>query len=346
MQLDPNTKKNALYSLFLVIFLVGIWWYRDIKEGDDVHYKVEISGETMGTTYRVKYLYESNVDHKEEIDSLLLALNNSLSTYIPESEISQFNEGSILKYESGFFYPVLKRSYEIYQKTEGAFNPTVGPLVNAWGFGPDGTRMPPKATVDSLLELVNFDSIYFDTISVCKLKKGIELDFSAIAKGYGVDVIAAFLKGKGINNMMVEIGGEVYCYGRNENGKMWKIGINNPGEEVGDKKLQAVVQLDDRALATSGNYQNYYEVDGKKYSHTINPRTGYPVQHHLLSASIFAKDCMTADAYATACMVIGIDGAIDLLSRDQTLDGYLVYSDEAGTIKTFTTDGIKNFISE
>ncbi len=346
MQIDPNTKKNALYSLFLVLVLVGIWWYRGIREKEDATYKVEILGETMGTTYNIKYLQEQNINYKQEIDSLLVSLNKSLSTYLPESEISRFNKGTILKFESGFFYPVLKRSFEIYQKTNGAFNPTLGPLIDAWGFGPDSTRMPSKTTVDSLLTLVNFDSIYFDTISVCKLKKGIELSFSAIAKGYGVDVVAAFLKDKGINNMMVEIGGEVYCHGRNENGKMWKIGIDNPNREVEGEALQAVVELDNRALATSGNHRNYYEIDGKKYSHTINPRTGYPVRHSLLSASIFAKDCMTADAYATACMVMGIDSAIAMLSEDKSMDGYFVYSDEDGNIKTYTTEGIKNFISE
>lgn len=146
--------------------------------------------------------------------------------------------------------------------------------------------------------------------------------------------------------MMVEIGGEVYCHGRNENGKMWKIGIDNPNREVEGEALQAVVELDNRALATSGNHRNYYEIDGKKYSHTINPRTGYPVRHSLLSASIFAKDCMTADAYATACMVMGIDSAIAMLSEDKSMDGYFVYSDEDGNIKTYTTEGIKNFISE
>lgn len=346
MQIDSNTKKNALYSLFLIVFLVGIWWYRDIREDEDARHNVEIGGETMGTTYNIKYLHENTVNYKKEIDSLLHALNLSLSTYLPQSEISRFNKGTILKYESQFFYPVLKRSYEVYRETNGAFNPTVGPLVNAWGFGPDSTRMPPKTTIDSLLKLVDFDSVFFDTISICKLRKGIKLDFSAIAKGYGVDIVAAFLKDKGINNMMVEIGGEVYCFGRNRNGNMWKIGIDNPNKDVSGDNLQAVVHLDNMALATSGNYRNYYVKDGKKYSHTINPRTGYPVQHNLLSASIFAKDCMTADAYATACMVMGLDSAVSLLSKDKSLEGYFIYHDEDGNVKTYTTEGIKNFISE
>ena len=200
--------------------------------------------------------------------------------------------------------------------------------------------------MDSLLQFVNFDSIFFDTISVCKLKKGIKLDFSAIAKGYGVDVVAAFLKDKGIVNMMVEIGGEVVCYGRNQNGNMWKIGIDNPLADEGGEALQATVNLKNRAIATSGNYRNYYEKNGKKYSHTIDPKTGYPVEHTLLSASVFADNCMTADAYATAFMVMGLDRAKVLLEKDATLDAYLVYSDDGGNVKTYVTEGIKNFISE
>lgn len=346
MNIDPNTKKNAIYSLFLVIILAGIWWYRDHQNQEDTSHKVEISGRTMGTTYNVKYFNEDKTDYKAGIDSLLAALNQSLSTYIPDSEISRFNEGTILKYESRFFYPVLKKSHEVYKNTDGAFDPTVGPLVNAWGFGPESGQIPDSATVDSLMNFVGFDSLFFDSISICKLKKGIKLDFSAIAKGYGVDVVADYLKDKGIEDMMVEIGGEVYCHGRNENGKMWKIGIENPNfQEEGDRLL-ATVKLDNMALATSGNYRNFYEVDGKKYSHTINPKTGYNVQHSLLSASIFAKNCMTADAYATACMVMGFEKSKALLTEDENLEGYFVYSDEAGNIKTYMTDGIKNFISE
>lgn len=346
MNIDPNTRKNAVYSLFLVIFLVGIWWYRDYKSKENLNPKVEITGETMGTTYKVKYLHEDNVNHKAGIDSLLLKFNQSLSTYIQDSEISRFNAGTILKYESDFFYPVLKKSHEIYKKTGGAFNPTVGPLVNAWGFGPENSEVPSAFVVDSLLQFVNFDSLYFDSISICKLKKGIKLDFSALAKGYGVDVVAQYLLSKGISNMMVEIGGEVYCHGRNEDAKMWKIGIENPNAKEGGERLQAAVKLDGKALATSGNYNNYYEKDGKKYSHTIDPKTGSPVQHSLLSASIFAKDCMTADAYATACMVMGLEKAKALIEKNKSLDAYLVYSDEKGNIQTYTTEGIRNYISD
>lgn len=341
--MNANTKKNAIYSLVLVLFLVGTWWYRQSKE--KVEEVVAFYGETMGTNYTVKYLHEERANYQTGVDSLLKLFNQSLSTYLSASEISRFNEGTILKYETPFFYPVLQRSYEIYDITNGAFDPTVAPLVNAWGFGPDSTRAPSQATIDSLLTFVSFDSLFFDSISVCKLKKGIKLDFSAIAKGYGVDVVAAYLKEKGIDDMMVEIGGEVMCYGKNADGESWKIGIDNPNSTAG-RQLKAIVALSDQALATSGNYRNYYIKDGKKYSHTISPVSGKPVEHTLLSASVFAPDCMTADAYATAFMVLGLEPSLAILKQEKELDAYLVYSDENGEVKTVMTEGIKGNITE
>ena len=345
--MDANKKKNALYSLILVVVLVGIWWFRSntppvVEEGP----VVEVTGETMGTTYTIKYLHEGQEDLKPSIDSVLRAVNQSLSTYIPDSEISLFNKGTVYKFQLPYFFPVLERSLEVYKKTYGAFDPTIGPLVNVWGFGPDDTQTPDSSTVDSLMQYVGFDSVYFDSISVCKLKKGVKLDLSAIAKGYGVDVVAAFLKGKGIENMMVEIGGEVICFGRNSDGNLWKIGINNPLMELEGESIQAVVKLVDKALATSGNYRNYYIKDGVKYAHTISPKTGYPVTRSLLSASVFANDCMTADAYATAFMVLGVDSARNILRNTDNLDAFLVFSDSEGKIKTYSSAGIKPFIKE
>lgn len=344
--MNPNRKKNAIYSLVLVIALVSVWWYRNNNEKDASKQRVEIVGETMGTTYSIKYLQNEGKNYKPSVDSLLELFNQSLSTYIPTSEISQFNQNTVFKFELPFFYPVLKRSYEIYKDTDGAFDPTVGPLVNAWGFGPVDGDMPAQETIDSLLQYVKFDSIYFDSISVCKLKRGIQLDFSAIAKGYGVDVVVGFLKSKGVENMMVEIGGEMVCLGKNQEGRAWRIGIDRPSDGTAGRPLQAVVALENRALATSGNYRNYYEKDGKKFSHTINPKTGYPVEHTLLSASVVAHDCMTADAFATAFMVLGLEGARHILEHHAELEAYLVYSDDSGEIHTFTSEGMKEFIEE
>lgn len=338
-----NRKKNLIYSAILVLFFITVWAYRHYsvpKEAGRTR-KTEFIGQTMGTSYSIKYLDESGRNFQTQIDSLLEAFNLSLSTYIPESEISRFNREALVKFESPFFYPVLSRSKEIYKKTDGAFDPTVGPLVNAWGFGPDKNMSPDEATVDSLRQLVNFDSIFFDSISVCKMMKGMKLDFSAIAKGYGVDVVAQYLMDQGINDLFVEIGGEIYCRGLNEQGKRWRVGVNNPSLDAAkQEQAQAIVALHNRAIATSGNYRNYYEEDGIRYSHTIDPATGYPVRHSLLSASVFAPDCMTADAYATAFMVMGHEKAIRIDEREKDIEIYLIYSDEAGNLKTYTSPGL------
>jgi thiamine biosynthesis lipoprotein len=350
MQNSANyRKKNLLYSLFLILALLGVWVYRNyIKESERPKAegkKVELQGRTMGTTYSVKYLDEEGRNFQPGIDSLLEAFNLSLSTYIPESEISRFNREALLKYESPFFYPVLKRSKEIYEKTGGGFDPTVGPLVNAWGFGPEGVQSPDPAKVDSLLQLVNYDSIFFDSAAVCKMMKGMKLDFSAIAKGYGVDVVAQFLMEKGIDNLFVEIGGEVYAGGVNERGNYWAVGVNYPTTNIEQQQAaMAIIPIENQAIATSGNYRNYYEKDGVKYSHTISPTTGYPVTHSLLSASVFAPDCMTADAYATAFMVLGVEEAMAIDEREDDIAIYLIYSDESGALQTFASPEVADKI--
>ena len=342
-----NRKKNLIYSAILILVFVSIWAYRRTAGPERVvGEKIEFVGQTMGTSYSVKYIDEEGRHYQSQIDSLLEAFNQALSTYIPESEISRFNREALIKFESPFFYPVLKQSKEVYEKTGGAFDPTIGPLVNAWGFGPEGGISPDSATVDSLRQLVSFDSIYFDTVAVCKMKKGIKLDLSAIAKGYGVDVVAQYLLEKGIKNLFVEIGGEVYCYGTNAEGRPWRVGVNYPSYEAEEQRMaQAIIAIHDRAIATSGNYRNFYEEGGVKYSHTISPTTGYPVQHTLLSASVFAPDCMTADAYATAFMVVGQEEAIRIDQEIEEIDIYLIYSDEKGRMQTYASPGVADKIT-
>lgn len=343
-------RKNLLYSLFLILALLGVWVYRQYnpvpeKEQFTDGEKVELQGQTMGTTYSVKYLDKQGRDFQPAIDSLLAVFNLSLSTYIPESEISRFNREALVKFESPFFYPVLQRSKEIYEKTGGAFDPTVGPLVNAWGFGPEGGKTPSASRVDSLRQLVNYDSIFFDTASVCKMMKGMQLDFSAIAKGYGVDLVAQYVMEQGIENVFVEIGGEVYAHGVNDRGNLWAVGVNYPTTDIEQQQTAvAIVPIKNAAIATSGNYRNYYEKDGVKYSHTISPTTGYPVTHSLLSASVFAPDCMTADAYATAFMVVGVEEAIAIDKREKEISIYLIYSDEQGQLQTYASPEVADKI--
>ncbi len=333
--------KSKVWSLILLFVFAFIFW-KEFTAKKSLS-EVSISGQTMGTTYHIKYLDAASRNFQPQIDSLLKVFNQSVNHYQPDSEISWFNNNDSLQLVLPYFYPVLKRSEEIYKETDGAFDPTVAPLVNSWGFGPEGGELPDSVTVDSLLALVGFNNIRFNNRLVWKMKPHVQLNFSAIAKGYGVDVVANYLRSNKIENLMVEIGGEVVCAGLNKNEEAWRIGIDNPVQEG---KLAATVALKNRALATSGNYRNYYEKNGKRYSHTINPKTGYPVEHTLLSVSVFANDCMTADGFATAFMVLGPRKSIEILKQNKTLDAYLIYDDKNGNLTTYSTNGIINEIKE
>ncbi|KXX70220.1 FAD:protein FMN transferase [Flammeovirga sp. SJP92] len=340
-----NRKKNIIYS-FILITLVGIVWvYRKYNPELPTHFHVR--GTTMGVVpYNVKYIDTEGRPLDEEIKKVLADFNQSLSTYIPSSEISRFNSGTAFTYESDFFYPVLKESKEVYEATEGSFDPTIQPLVKAWGFGPGKTPTIKDEEVDSIKSFVNFATyVSFDTKEVKKSKEGVELDFSAIAKGYAVDVVADLLRDKNIHNFMVEIGGEVVCEGHNEKEKIWKIGIDNPryGEGGQEEQLSLIVELPNKALATSGNYRNFYVKDGKKFAHTLDPRSGYPVQHSLLSASVFSSSCMRSDAYATAFMVMGVEKAIKVIESHADLEAILIYDDN-GTMKNYISEGAEKFI--
>jgi thiamine biosynthesis lipoprotein len=351
VNMSNNANKNIIYSIVLLLLIAIVYFYRQStsKPAQEitlpVNPKVVFSGNTMGTSYRVVYLDEGGRDFQVSIDSLLFVFNQSLSTYIPDSEISRFNIGDSLVFESPFFYPVLKSSKEIFKLTDGAFDPTVGPLVNLWGFGPGGPQLKDSLNIDQLVKLIGFNNILFDETVVKKRTSGIKLDFSANAKGYGVDIVADFLQNKGIVNYLVEIGGELLAKGINEKGEIWKVGVSRPEEEGNADQLYSIIALDNRAMATSGNYRNYYELDGLKVSHTINPATGRPVRHGLLSATVVAQDCMTADALATALMVMGTEKAIQLQKKHGNFEIFLIYNDEEGNMKSFASEGIKPFLS-
>ncbi|WP_291786259.1 FAD:protein FMN transferase [Cecembia sp.] len=346
-----NANKNIIYSIVLLLLVAIVYLYRQSNSAPKAEStvlnpnKITLTGNTMGTSYRIVYLDEEARNFQQSIDSLLLVFNQSLSTYIPESEISRFNKGDSLIYDSPFFYPVLVSSKEIFEVTEGAFDPTVGPLVNLWGFGPEGPQLNDSIRIEQLLPLINFDNIIFDEKRVKKGKSGIKLDFSANAKGYGVDISAEFLSSKGINNMLVEIGGELVARGVNESGEIWKVGISRPEEEERQENLYSVIALHNRAMATSGNYRNYYEIDGKKFSHTIDPSTGRPVNHGLLSATVVADDCITADAIATALMVLGTEKAIALQQKYGDFEIFLIYNDAEGNIGSYVSEGLEPFLS-
>jgi thiamine biosynthesis lipoprotein len=345
------------YTILFFSFLLMSACNQAPAGGDsDTGEYLKIAGETMGTTYHITYSSADGQSHKADIDSILVKVNEEVSTYIPTSVISLFNKSSepfTLQDPSGkmvseHFYTNLQRGKEIFQLTSGAFDPTVMPLVNYWGFGYDDQRIitgVDTMIVDSLKRnYIGFDKISFDSTSIEKSAPGVELDFSALAKGYGVDVICNYLDSKGCENYLVEIGGEVRAKGENPKGNFWVVGINTPKEGGATGDFQATIALPNLALATSGNYRNYYQVDSLIFSHTINPATGFPERTELLSASVFAKDCMTADALATACMVMGLDKAFDFVLSQPGVEAYLIYGTDKGQLEVKYTPGLEKLI--
>ena len=303
-----------------------------------------IQGDTMGTTYKVTFIARESVGESREavataIARLLDDINQSLSTYIDTSTIFQINASTDLQQwhpVDRHFEIVLQRSREVYEDTGYAFNPAVGPLVNAWGFGPEQPEtLPDRSTVEALLRVTNFDSFEFRN-SPPALRKhvaGARLDFSAIAKGYGVDALGALLEDRGVTDYVVEIGGEVRARGQRPDGTAWRIGIAKPSEDAAAfSTIQMIIELRDAGLATSGTYRNYDIQDGKKIAHIIDPKTGYPAQNSLLSVSVIAPDAMTADAYATALMVMGLEEGLRFVEARKHLSAYFIATDQSGKL--------------
>lgn len=302
----------------------------------------EVKGYAQGTTYQILYLDDRNF--QRSVDSLLIEIDNSLSTYNKRSLITTFNKSDKGVKTDVFFADVLTMAKEVYKTTEGAFNPTVAPLVNAWGFGFENTAKNDSTTIDSLLQYTNFDAIRFQNDSIIKTQKEVMLDFNAIAQGYTVDVLAAFFNEKQVKNYMIEVGGEIITKGKNADKKWWRIGIDKPLENQQERTLYSIVNLENAALATSGNYRKFYEKDGIKYSHTIHPKSGYPVKHSLLSATVITKKCALADAYATAFMVLGLDKSKALLASNPELEAVLIYADENGDLQTYVSKSLASKI--
>jgi FAD:protein FMN transferase len=336
-----NRTKNIVYSLILLVSVVGVWFYRKNK----VTEPLKIEGETMATTYHITYFDKEKRNFKISVDSLLVLVNKSINNYDPESEISRFNKSnSSLKFSLPYLLTPLKKSLEVVSGSQGAFDPTVMPLVNAWGFGPAKRVRPDSTKIDSLKSLIGFEKIQFNSDSIWKIDPRTQLDFGGIGQGYGADVVSDFLKSKGVENFLMELGGEGMACGRNiKADKPWELGILDPNSTQDSQFFKAYVSLENKSFTTSGNYFNFREVDGKKYSHTIDPETGYPVQREILSASVFATDAITADAWATAFMVMGHERAIEVLKKHPELDAFLIYSTKEGAA-TFTTEKLSPYI--
>lgn len=325
-------KKRLLWQVpFLTFLIIGSVLIVSKQSNAPYH---NDKGFVFGTTYNITYQCDSNLH--QQIRAELLKVDSSLSTFNFESTITRINRNEAFESDSMLTY-VFQLAQIISKDTEGAFDITVAPLVNAWGFGFDDSQSPTPAVIDSLKEIVGYKKVKIVDNCIIKKDPRVMLDCSAIAKGYGCDVVADFLRRHDIKNFMVEIGGEIVTSGNSEKRQPWKIGVTKPTEDSLNTggELQEILNVTDKAMATSGNYRNFYYKDGKKYAHTINPGTGYPVEHSLLSATVLTENCATADAYATAFMVMGLDKAKKVLERHPELKVYLIYADEEGEIKIF-----------
>lgn len=307
---------------------------------------MRVYGQAQGTTFAITYLDVNGNDYSTQIDSILIAVDKSMSSWLSSSIVSKINNGDTLVKPDSLFKTVFSRAQEISKITKGSFDITVGPLVNAYGFGPDKAQEIDSNLIDSLLQLVGYETVYIKN-GFLKSKLHQKIDFNAIAQGYTVDLIAQYLESKSIKDYLVEVGGELITKGNSAKDKPWKVGVDKPQENLDSKnRFQVILNLSGYALATSGNYRKFKidEKTGMKYVHTINPKTGYPIKSSLLSASIIADNCMDADAFATACMVKGLNGSKDLILSLEGVEAYLVYSTDEGMVKTWTSPGFDNFV--
>lgn len=300
-------------------------------------------GSIFGTFYHITYQSAENL--QEEINTVLKQVDQSLSPFNKNSVITAINENTCMDTDS-MFAEVFLLAREVSDATNGAFDITVAPLVNLWGFGFKNMDNVNDEKVDSLLPFIGYKKVRFVDGKIEKDSPHIMLDCSAIAKGYGVDAAGKYLESKGIKNYMVEIGGEIRVRGTNPQGELWKVGINTPKDDPTStsNEIEEIIQVTQLSMATSGNYRNYYEKDGKKFAHTIDPRTGHPIQHNILSSTVLAQDCATADAYATAFMVLGLEEAQKILEKKHDLMAFFIYSNEDGKMEKWHTENLSNLI--
>ena len=337
-----QSKRLILQLPFLILLIVGtVMIIYNQKNTPYQHDK----GMIFGTVYHVTYQNSDNLN--DQIVAELNKVDSSLSMFNKQSVITKVNDNQDIEVDQ-MFGDVFTLARTVSADTDGAFDITVAPLVNAWGFGFKSGNMPSRHTIDSLRTFVGYKRVELHDNRIVKADPRVMLDCSAIAKGYGCDVVAELLRRKGIDNFMVEIGGEVVTSGISEKRVPWKIGVTKPSDDSlsVNNELQTVLNITDKAMATSGNYRNFYYKNGKKYAHTIDPATGYPVQHSLLSATVISDRCAKADAYATAFMVMGLEKAKKVLDRHRDLMAYLIYSDHKGEYKVWFSPSLRDKIIE
>lgn len=329
-------KKLLLYASTIILILSSC---------QDVKYQ-KIAGEAQGTTYHIVYNKDKML--KQDIDSVLLEIDLSVSNYNPDAILYKINKNEPNITLDQHFITVFNKAMEISKASDGLFDITVGPLVNLYGFGTEDKGQINDTVVDSLLQYVGFDKVKIVGNTLIKDNDGVIMDMNALAQGYSVDYVADFLERRGVKNYMIEIGGETLSKGHNEFGDAWRIGIEKPVEnsDINDRQVELVVGFKDtkKALATSGNYRKFYIEDGVKYTHTINPKTGYPSRDSLVSVTIMANDCMTADGYATACLVSGFEKAVEIVNKQDEIEAFLIYFDSEGNYQFYFSDGFKEYV--
>ena len=325
--------------IFLTFLVIGTILILNESKQEQPQYRTA-QGLVFGTRYNVTYLY--NADLQPDIDHTLALVDSALSMFNAESTISAVNRSESIQVTDTMFLKVYRRAMEISAMTGGAFDITVAPAVNAWGFGFKHAENIRQATIDSLMEIIGYSKIHEQDGLITKDDPRIMLDCSAIAKGFGSDMVAAMFRSKGIKDFMVEIGGEIVVSGHNPKGNLWGIGISKPVDDSLsiNNELQTVIKVSDIAMATSGNYRNFYVKNGRKYAHTIDPHTCMPVSHTLLSATVLAADCATADALATSMMVMGLDSAQALCSRHPEIQAYFIFEGSDGELITSTSGSL------
>ncbi len=333
-----NMHSHSVLMLILVAFAVSCQKQPAYITND---------GQVYGTFYHIVYQSPGAIDYHAEIENKFREYTLTFSPFEEASVISKINRNEPVSLNNHFF-KCFTLAQEISERTDGAFDITVAPMVNAWGFGFRNKETITEGLIDSLKAITGYRKVWLENRKIVKENPNTMLDMSAIAKGYTCDLIGELLAGKGCKNFMVEIGGEVVAKGVNAKGAIWSIGITEPKDDplFGNNQLNTIVRLPGKALATSGNYRNFYIKEGVKYAHTIDPKTGYPVQHSLLSATVMANDCATADAFATAFMVMGLEKGIQYDEKNPDLDVYFIYTDEQGNNQVYASENFKRILVE
>jgi thiamine biosynthesis lipoprotein len=342
-----NSRVNSEYQVLnLVVLIFFLLFISSCNEKKELKlYK--ISGSAQGTYYAITYCADNNENLQPAVDSLFRQFDKSVSAYDQNSILSRFNNNDTATIADPIYETVFRKSMEVSANTGGAFDITVGPLVNAWGFGFSKKANVDQAMIDSLLPLVGYQKVKLVDGKLIKTDTRIRVDFDAIAQGYTSDWLGQFFESKGIRNYLIDVGGEVLGKGSKPDGKVWSVAIEMPSKNAEDeRRIQAILPLKNKAISTSGTYRKYFEENGNRYSHEIDPFGGYPAKNSVLSVSVLANDCITADAYATAFMVMGLGKSMNFLTKHPEIEAYFISDDKKGGFSIDYTPGFESLLKK